>query len=176
MKTKILHFSVLILTVFVALTSCKKDDPEEGNNGDFYLNVKIDGTDFSADLSDPETWGAFKYHAGTLSISVPKNTANVGEGTIMLNLLSGYNGAGTYTVGVGSTGNNYARYTTGSMATGNLNSWNAETSHNSSGTGTITITSDANNIVEGTFQFDGYNNTNQTTKHFTEGKFRLKIK
>ncbi len=97
----------------------------------------------------------------------------------MLNILSSYTGAGSYTVGVGSTGNNYARYSSGSMATGDLNYWAAETgissSANTVGTGAVVITSDKNGVVEGTFQFDGYNNQDLSTKHITEGKFRLKV-
>lgn len=178
MKAKFLKTVSLSIALLIAMISCNKDDDNATDSpagGDFYLTAKIDGTDFTADLGDPATWGAFKYHAGTLTISVADDVANVGQGTIMINLLSSYKGAGTYTVGVGSTGNNYARYTQGSMATGNLNSWNAETSHNASGTGTVTVTSDANNIVEGTFGYTGYS-TNGSSKKISEGKFRLKIK
>ncbi len=169
--------------LLTGLVSCEKggtdDDNDNDKKGDFYLTAKIEGTNFTADLSDTKTWGAFKYHTGTLSISVPDNVANAGEGTIMLNILEGYNGAGTYKVGVGGNAKNYARYSTGSMGTGNLNSWAAETgsasSANDVGQGTIVVTSDKSNVVEGTFQFDGYNNTGKTTKKITEGKFRLKI-
>lgn len=161
----------------MVLNSCSSssdDDDLQDDNTNFYLTAKVGGNNFSADLSDPATWGAFKYHTGTLTISVPEDTSNVGNGSIMINILSGYSGAGTYTVGFGASGNNYARYMTGSIATGNMNSWNAETSHNSTGTGTVTITSDANNIVEGTFSFTGVS-SDTSSKQISEGKFRLKI-
>jgi len=177
MKTTFLKFSLLFLSIFMVLNSCSSssdDDDLQDDNTNFYLTAKVGGNNFSADLSDPATWGAFKYHTGTLTISVPEDTSNVGNGSIMINILSGYSGAGTYTVGFGASGNNYARYMTGSIATGNMNSWNAETSHNSTGTGTVTITSDANNIVEGTFSFTGVS-SDTSSKQISEGKFRLKI-
>ena len=179
MKTTFFKFSIFLFTVLTGLSACKKDNKED--ESDLYFNVKIDGENFAGDLSNTEGFGAFKYHEGTLSITVPKDVNNVASGTFMLNILSGYNGTGEYTVGKGATGNNYARYTSGSMVGGGTVSfWTAETGSGSTandiGTGTITVSSDKNGIVEGTFQFDGYNKTNQTTKHFTEGKFRLKIK
>lgn len=167
--------------LMTGLMSCEKEgeDGDEDKNGDFYLTAKLGEASFTADLSDTETWGAFKYHEGSLTISVADNIANVGEGTLMLNILDGYKGAGTYKVGVGGNVKNYARYTTGSMGTGNLNFWAAETgsasSANDIGTGSIVVTSEKGGVVEGTFQFDGYNNNNQTTKNITEGKFRLKV-
>lgn len=166
------------MACMLILASCNKtpnDNPDpNGPDNDFYLTATIDGAGFTADLSEPTTWGAFKYHQGTLTISVPANAANAGDGTVMLNLLNNYTGPGNYTVGIGSIGNNYARYTKGSMATGNFNSWNAETSHNASGTGTIILTADANNIVEGSFSFTGYS-TDGSSKAISEGKFRLKV-
>ena len=177
MKATFLKFNLLFLSVFLLLNSCGTNSDVDdllGDNTNFYLTAKVGGNNFSADLSDPATWGAFKYHTGTLTISVPEDTSNVGNGSIMINILTGYSGAGTYTVGFGASGNNYARYMTGSMATGNMNSWNAETSHNSTGTGTVTVTSDANNIVEGTFSFTGVS-SDTSSKQISEGKFRLKI-
>ncbi|TZF82730.1 hypothetical protein FW774_14645 [Pedobacter sp. BS3] len=181
MNIKPLKFIVLILTVFAGLSSCKKDkdNDNDGSGGDFYFTVKVDGNSFSGDMSKAEGFGLFKYHEGTLSFSIAKDVANPATGTFLMNILSGYNGAGSYKVGVGG-GTNYARYTTGSMVGGGTVSfWTAETGSGSTanniGTGTIVVSSDKNGVVEGTFSFDGYNNADHTTKHFTEGKFRLKV-
>ena len=181
MKNSILKTSLLLIFILTILGSCNRDDQDDSKNTNdtFYFTTKIDNVDFSGDLSNPATFGAFKYHAGTLTISIPKDVNSPSSGAFLLNILSGYNGSGTYKVGIGSTGNNYARYSLGSMATNNLKFWSAETGSSSTsntiGTGTITISSDTNNIVEGTFQFSGYSNEDATTKQFSEGKFRLKI-
>ncbi len=179
MKTKVLNLFAIAMICIAGFTSCSKDDDNNGDDGNFYFTAKIDGNDFSADMSNPTFTSIHKYHAESISISAMKDAANPGAGGFLININSGYSGTGTYTVGVGGEEENYARYMTGSMATSNLNSWAAETGNGSSannvGTGTITITADANNIVEGTFSFEGYNNADQTTKQITAGKFRMKV-
>lgn len=180
MKTKALKLFTIAMICIAGFTSCSKDDDNNGgDDGNFYFTAKIDGNDFSADMSNPTFTSIHKYHAESISISAMKDAANPGAGGFLININSGYSGTGTYTVGVGGEEENYARYMTGSMATSNLNSWAAETGNGSSannvGTGTITITADANNIVEGTFSFEGYNNADQTTKQITAGKFRMKV-
>ena len=42
--------------------------------------------------------------------------------------------------------------------------------------GTITITTDNGEQIEGAFSFDGYDGTSKTIKKITEGKFKIKIK
>ncbi len=79
MNSRFLKLSLFLLTMVGGFISCKKEDnqnPDPSGNDKYYFTAEIDGADFSGDLNDPATFGAFKYHDGTLSISIPQNVAN----------------------------------------------------------------------------------------------------
>lgn len=158
----------MLAIVFLA-TSCKKDSnntPDEN----YYFTAKIDGVDYSADVTSASTY-VINHHGSLLTISAALPT--VTDGVFLANL-SGYTGEQSYTVGTGG-GTSYARYTTGSVGDGTYSSWKAETP-GSTTTGVFVIAKDDGSVVEGTFQFDGYSEEAKTTKKITDGKFRLKKK
>lgn len=175
MSKKFTIFSAILIFCSV-LVSCNKTTttPDSNNNNsntqdtNFYFTAKIDGTDWKADMSSTNTY-ATNSHSTLLTIGAALTT--VTDGVFLCNL-SGYKGAAGYTVGTGG-GDNYIRYTTGSVGAGTYSAWKAETP-GSSTTGTVTITKDENNIIEGTFSFDGYSEEKKTTKSVTDGKFRMK--
>lgn len=157
--------------------SCSKsNDPAPANNNNstpttntnYYFTAKVDGVDWSADMQSSNTMVSSP-HAGSLSLQAA--LSDVTKGVFLANVFN-YNGAGTYTMGTGG-GNNYIRYTTGTAANGSYSAWKAETP-GSTTTGKIVVTSDANGVVEGTFEFDGYSEETKDTKKITEGKFRMK--
>jgi len=169
MKTKLFNLTILFLAIAIGLSSCKKDDntnEDNSNSGDFYFNVKIDGKDYPSDIGDGKT--AVKSHSGTLLTIRDKAGNSPG---FFINILN-YSGAKTYQLSESTStadvsNGSYSEaltpvkwYFWGSIATTQ---------------GIITITSDKNNVVEGTFSFNGYNKDDKTTKKFTEGKFRLKV-
>lgn len=164
---------MLLLSVFVL--SCSKDETKPNNNtntnnanDNYYFTTKIDGVEWSADMSSKSSY-VNTPHPGMLTISAA--LTQVTSGFFLINLYN-YTGAKTYIVG-GAGNNSYARYTTGSVGAGTYSAWKAE-DPGSTTTGTVTITSDANGVVEGTVVFDGYSEEKKTTKKITEGKFRMK--
>ena len=145
----------MLAIVFLA-SSCKKDSnntPDEN----YYFTAKIDGADYTADVSGSNTY-VTNHHGSLLTISAALPTVTDG---VFLTNLTGYSGEKSYTVGGG--GNSYARYTTGSVGNGTYSSWKAETP-GSTTTGVFIITKDDGSVVEGTFQFDGYSEEAKTTK------------
>lgn len=165
----------IISVITLLATACKKSDdttPAGNNNNtndtNYYFTAKIDGTAWEADMSSTNTYANVP-HTGLLTISA--SLATVTDGFFLGNI-SGYNGAGTYTVGTGG-GNSYIRYTTGSVGAGTYSAWKAEVP-GSTTTGTVTITKDDGGVIEGTLKFDGYSEEKKTTKSITDGKFRMK--
>lgn len=166
---------LLMLPVLIGALSCSKsNDPAPAatttgtNNTNYYFNAKVDGVSWSADMQSSNT-SAQSYHAGSITIQAALTT--VTDGVFLANIFN-YNGAGTYVVGTGG-GNNYIRYTTGTAANNTYSAWKAETP-GSTTTGKIVVTNDANGVVEGTFEFEGYSEETKDTKQITEGEFRMK--
>ncbi len=172
MKKRI-FFVMAILTIVLGFTSCKKETIDNNNNNNttvdnnFYFNVKMDGESFTGDIGDGKTIS--RSHGGTLLTIKDKAGNNPG---FFINILN-YTGAKTYEIssnppsGGDASNASYSEVLTPVVWT----YWSSD----SINPGTITIISDNNDIVEGTFSFDGYNPDNSTTKVFTEGKFRLKV-
>lgn len=194
MNFKFLKCTALIFGILVGLYACKKENKsdveieEVKTDAGFYLNAKIDGQAFAADMkscdcSTPANYLTETYkHNGNLYIRAKKNSANANEGEFWIALGSvstPYTGAGVYELapqkGI------YA----GASYTLNSEKWivgdefvdvvNGQPVYSTT-TGTVTITKDENKIVEGTFSFSGHNSAKQSTKQITEGKFRLKVK
>lgn len=173
---KIFCTLTMVMAIGVMLHSCKKDETKPNNNNNnttdtnFYFTAKIDGVDWAADKSTTNLYYEIP-HANFLSIFA--SMATVTDGFFLVNI-SGYTGAGTYIIG-GSGNNSYGRYTTGTVANNSYSSWKAE-DPGSATTGTVVITKDDANILEGTIVFDGYSEEKKTTKTITDGKFRIKKK
>lgn len=193
MNTKFLKLFTLAVAFIIGLNACsKKDNPnpteEKENNGSFYFNAKIDGTDFSADMKSCECTTPASFlteaykHNGNLYIKAKKNTTNASEGEFWVSIgsvSSPYTGAGAYALvpqqgvyaGVSYTLNS-TKWGVGDEMIGFANGQGIY----STTTGTITITKDESSIVEGTFSFNATTNPVSTTKVVTEGKFRMKYR
>ncbi len=177
---KNLTYTVLMLIGFgITFSSCKKNNIDEKNNDndkDYYFTVKIDDTSFTADMSNPAVYGASKPNANSLAIVAVKKLASPGDGMFQLNLGNTYTGPGTYDLGEKSDANNFASYTLTENSQPTL--WEARDNNGNGSSGTLTITTDANGVVEGTFKFAGIRTTgtiNPGLKHITEGKFKVKL-
>lgn len=111
-----------------------------------------------------------------MTIVAVKNLASLSEGQIQLGLGKTYTGPGIYDLGENSNANNFASY---SITSGfSLTMWEARDDDGKGSSSKLTITSDNNDIVEGTFQFVGtrtVGTANPGLKHFTEGKFKVKL-
>ena len=85
-----------------------------------------------------------------------------------------YSGPATYTTGDNLANTNLIQYITVTPVAGWIS--NAVTASVGGLTpGSITITSDSDGVVEGTFSFDGYNGSDMSTKVITEGSFKANI-
>ena len=162
---KNLNYPLLIVAV-ILFTSCSKNnnDDNENNNSNGtgeYLTAKIDGTNFEAAQSPAVIVSA------TISNGVFIVQGGNNEGDTIRATIYEYNGTGTYT-----TGDNINNTSSLSFITLPANSW---MSTFDIGSGTLNVTLDDGEYVEGTFSFEGYNAADQTTKNVTNGKFRAKL-
>ena len=166
MKTLKNTFRILFLTLAVGFTSCSSDDDNGGGSGgggggEEFLIAKVDGADFEA-AQDPAVIVSATTSNGVLTFHGGNNSGNTIRGTIQ-----SYTGVGTYTTGDNLTNVNSLTYLTLPA--------NAWMSTFDIGSGTVTITSDDGTTVEGTFSFEGYNASDQTTKSITNGSFKAII-
>ena len=158
-------FMMLFMAISLfAVTSCgsNDDDNDNADNGsNEFLNVKINGTSWNSstgfDLTSASKGG------GTLSVQASNDVGEAIRFTIV-----NYNGTGTYTTGDNMSNTNSISYVTVSPVA----TWSSTFDI---GTGTIEITVDENNVVEGSFSFEGFNATDQSTKVFTDGNFRANV-
>jgi len=156
---KTMNKILFVLLFSAALTSCKKSGGDAiATSGN--MNAKIDGSAWSASLAVQAT-----STSGVLSVG---GTGTGGQ----INLTIGsYTGPKTYAVGAAGGPGTSAMYTLTSAPF---------TSHSATfvlGSGTIVVTSESSGFVEGTFSFDGKNNSGPavTTKVITEGSFKAKL-
>jgi hypothetical protein len=159
----------LLLFAALMIISCSEND--DNLSGDQELTAKIDSVTWFADVESSNT-SAELFHSTFLSISGSETDPT--KGAFLANIRD-YKGKGTYKIGVGSSKESYARFTTGSVAA-NYQSWNAETSENEIGTGTIEIISDNGSVVTGAFNLILYNKTSKSSKNVTDGSFKLNLK
>jgi len=141
------------------LFSCNKSDSPAITGGGS-MNATVDGSSWNASLAVQAT-----STSGVLSIG---GTGTAGQ----INLTIGsYTGPKTYTIGAAGGPSNSAMYT---LTASPFTSYSATMVL---GSGTVTVTSDSGGYVEGTFSFDGKNNSGPsvTTKVVTNGSFKAKL-
>lgn len=176
MKKQILKsvFALLaILMIGIGAFSCKKDTIENkddnnnnNNTGELYFNVKIDGQDYPSDIGNGKT--IHFSHSGTL-LTIKDKEGN--EPGFFINIFN-YSGAKTYELSESTSTTEASNGSYSELVS--PTKWNFWSS-TATTPGTITISNDKNNVIEGAFSFEGYNDDTQTTKVFTEGKFKLKV-
>ena len=155
MKTFKILTSVFLLTMIVVFTSCNKDDDTgTPSDGDGTMQLKYDGTSWSATLSvvGTNTNG---------SVNITGTDASQHQAGIMV---YNVNGAGTYKIGAGLQ--NMAKWTQG------LGQSDTYVANGVLGSGEITFTEITDKKAVGTFHFTGYNTTNGKI-NITEGKFSV---
>lgn len=171
-KTIALLFAIGAMTFM----GCSSDDDGNTNNGGAngsgeYVRVKIDGVDWSASTSFDTTGGTLST-TGSVTVLVVQGSD---EGGNAINFtIANYDGPGTYTTGDSVTNTNLIQYLSISPVAG----WASNVATSVVGgltPGSITVTSDDNGVVIGTFSFDGYNANDMSTKVFTEGEFRANL-
>ncbi len=169
MKNQLLKTSLILLSVVFSLTSCSSDD--DGGSGGAAaagtMKATIDGANYQ---SSEMLSSANKVSAGGGSTFTLLGNTNEGK-TINL-LIQGYEGVGTYEIG----GDNFIGVTASYIEV-NVNSpadsqtWQAPFDETVSGS--ISVSSDDGQNVQGTFEFTGQSSTNNTFIEVTNGSFNM---
>jgi hypothetical protein len=162
------QFMLLLMTIsLVTFTGCSNnDDNDDGGGGAAAgtITAKVDGAAFtSLELTSVATLAA-----GNLIIQ-----GNDADGKSIVMTIFGYSGEGTYEfTGVDPLILHIANYIEADIANpANTQSWTAPFDGTLSGS--VTITMETTDNVEGTFEFTGKNAMDMTMKSITEGSFDL---
>ena len=162
MKNLKKQFRVFFLAIVaVTFSACNNDDDvvaEDTSAAGESLIAKIDGADFNAmEISI----------VATTSNNVLSITGGDSNGNTFQMAIQNYTGEGTYVTGDAITNSSGLTYITISP----VGSWSSTLDI---GNGMLEVTSDADGIIEGTFEFDGYNGPSNR-KQFREGAFKANI-
>ncbi len=177
---KTIKKTILIAFAGMALvfTSCNKDDDggDDGSTsgGGEFFTAKVDGNSFAASTDIATLIGATKTTNNGVTLVTAQGSTNDGD-FINFSIFS-YNGTGTYTTGDNLTNPNMIQY--GEVKGQTAQVWGSNLASSAVGgliAGKITITVDADGVLEGTFSFEGYNADNMSTKNITEGSFKVTI-
>ncbi len=172
MKIMKLIMLLMISASLFGLNACSSDDDNGGENGDEFLTAKVSGSNFEAAQDPTVIVGAQLSGSGASTVLAIQGGESSGN-TVNMTVF-GYNGPGTYKTGESLTSTNSIQY----IEISPIGTWGSNSATAALGTlqaGTITITSEDGVTVEGTFSFEGYNATDQTTKNVTGGKFKAII-
>lgn len=161
------QFMLLIMTVsLVTLTGCKSDDDggDGGNAGSGTITAKVDGTTITTlDLTSIATLAA-----GNLIIQ-----GNDANGRSFVITIFGYSGEGTYdfdgsNIAILNTANYIEADASNPM---NTQTWSAP--FDATFAGSVSISSETDDNVQGTFEFTGQNANDNSQKVITDGSFNL---
>ncbi|MBT8273899.1 MAG: hypothetical protein KJO77_08835 [Bacteroidia bacterium] len=150
----------------VSLTACSTNDDTDNNNNAAAgtIEAKVDGNSFtSLDMTSIATLAN-----GNLIIQ-----GNDADGKSIVMTIFGYTGEGTYEfTGTDPLILHIANYIEADINNPmNTQSWTAP--FDGTAAGTVTITSEMSNSIEGTFEFSGQNANDMSMKVLTEGAFNL---
>lgn len=161
----------LLLVLFsLTLSSCSKDDDENASgDGGGEMTANISGV--GSFKSFPASSNAVKQTiASTSTMLVVQGTNSDGHGITMT--IMGYTGEGTYDFTFGPVNSSSAIYTKTDVNNPmDTQSWSSQ--YMTGSTGTITISEETEQGVEGTFSFKGKNGNDDTIKTISEGKFNV---
>jgi len=178
MKTLKRSLLYAVICLGLAVSSCSNDDDNSNNNqgdngGGELFSAMVDGSSFAASTDPATLIGATKTSANGMTTVTAQGSTNNGD-FINFNII-GYNGPGTYQTGNNLTNPNFIQY--GELVGQTATVWasNLATSAAGIGPGEIVITVDADGKLEGTFNFEGYNGQDMTTKMITQGEFKVSV-
>ncbi len=149
-----LGIAILFTAVVVSCSSNQGGSPSV----DDFMTIKIDGTSWEATtgIDDDIFWD--DSHASFQGV-----IGNKDDNSRIFIRLDNYSGTGTYSYPQDGMLAYFAD-------TATIDRWVCDDSV-SGVTGTVTITSDDNDVITGTFSFTGKSPVDNTIKSFTEGKF-----
>ena len=172
-----LYFAAVCLSlVFTACSSSDDDGAAAGDDdggGEEFFTARVDGASFAASTNIVSLIGGTVSTSNGMTVAAGQGSTNSGD---FINFsIVGYSGPGTYATGDNLTNPNMIQY--GELNGTSANVWGSNLAVATLGLspGQIVITSDANDVLEGTFSFEGYNGTDMTTKMITSGSFKFNI-
>lgn len=162
--------AVIIMTcaIVIAFSACKKVKDKD------YISAEIDGAAFYMDNTDSNGLASSTSEYGfigakpTLAKIVFIKVHNIDGTQISINVDSSYTGEGTYSL---TAGGSHAWCSIGGSI------WSCQSIYPAS-SGTLTVTSETSNSIEGTFEFTGacYSDCdNGPIKHIANGKFKMPL-
>ncbi len=159
---KIKLISISILSVLIFLTSCGNDDDSTNQEQNYYFTVKIDGVEhsFNKDLANLKIIGVNAIQvANAMSISHLDDNGNSKSISFNINDI------------------NISTPTDDFLAAFHLDGqggvWDPDHS-TTRDSKVMTISENNDTYIKGTFSFTGHNAVDDTTKEFTEGRFKAK--
>ncbi len=159
------NFMLLLMTIsLVTLSGCSSDD-NGGSAGKGTITAKIDGTNFTS--IDIASLASLVAASNTLTLQ-----GNDANGNSIIMVINGYNGTGTYNFDGNSIPLNIASYLEIDINNPmNVETWIAP--YQSALNGSVTITQESDDNIQGTFEFTGQNANDMSTKAITAGSFSL---
>ena len=173
MKTQLLKTSLILLGLVFGLTatSCTDDDDggSGGNTPPGTMSAKIDGNNYQSSEMLSSATKTSNGFGGSETLTLLGNT-NEGK-TINITILS-FDGTGTYEIGGDSSITVTASYI--EVNTSNPSqSQTWQSPFDDTVSGTIDISSDENDNVQGTFEFTAQNSNDDSIKEITDGSFNM---
>lgn len=163
----------VMVTSLLSLSSCSSNDDggDGGSAGSGTLIAKVDGTAYqSMSISSSAT---VANNGQNLEIIASNSDGNA----FAINILGGFDGVGTYSIGGGANIVNTASYTETEVNISNPQAstteiWQAP--YDDTMVGEVKISEETANTIIGTFSFKAKNvNGDQSIKTITEGAFNL---
>jgi hypothetical protein len=176
MKTIKNTLYLAVVCLALVLTGCSNNDDDgtpAGGGGDEFFTATIAGVSFAASTDIASLIGGTVSTSNGMTVAAGQGSTNSGD---FINFsIVGYNGPGTYVTGNNLTNPNMIQY--GELNGTSANVWgsNLATAILGLSPGEIIITSDANDVLEGTFSFEGYNGSDMTSKMITAGSFKITL-
>lgn len=155
-----------LLSFFVAFMACSNDDGQDVSGGNEVFTGDVAGVGTIAASKDYDTVSGTKVAAGGSTIVILQGTDNSGKGFMIR--LSTYNGPGEYTLGFTNIANS-ATYIGGTAMGEQYSTAFQGTS------GKITVDSDDDKRIEGTFEFVGKVNNTSSAMTVTNGSFKVNL-
>ncbi len=166
---KTLKTIILLFALSVSLVNCDKDDDDTatGNVSQGTMTAKIDGTDFSN-----------SHNVGQATLAQLPSHNNIviqasnSDGKSINIIINNYTGTGTYEINSSGLNPNTAVYTETDISNpANTQIW--QSPYQNSPIGTVKITVETDDNLQGEFSFKAKNATDNSEKNITEGFFNL---
>ena len=168
---KTLLKTLLLGLVITLLFNCNSDDTDNQQPEGYYLETKLDNTDYTA---KPETVLVDYYEDNGQFMTITATDYDFRQITMIVNLQNYTEGSGTYD-------QNTVVFVFSIQDSEGLTTCQWSSLSGMGDVGTLTIIEEDNTHVKGTFTFsagmlfaDGCLNTYNSTVFFTEGKFNAK--